>query len=79
LILQDLEKAIRYFEDIPSISNIQVSEQRENLISFSFEGSDEEQVALLRNALDSGIMILSLSQEESNLEDIFLEITKGVE
>ncbi|WP_339146393.1 MULTISPECIES: ABC transporter ATP-binding protein [unclassified Sutcliffiella] len=79
LILQDLEKAIRYFEDIPSISNIQVSEQRENLISFSFEGSDEEQVALLKKALDSGVMILSLSQEESNLEDIFLEITKGVE
>ncbi|KMJ59657.1 ABC transporter [Bacillus sp. LL01] len=79
LILQDLEKAISYFEDIPSISNIQVSEQRENLLSFSFEGSDEEQVALLRNALDSGVMILSLSQEESNLEDIFLEITKGVE
>lgn len=79
LILQDLEAAIRYFEDIPNISNIQISEQRENLISFSFEGSDEEQVALLRNALDSGVMILSLSQEESNLEDIFLEITKGVE
>ncbi len=79
LILKDLEKAISYFEDIPTVSNIQVSEQRENLISFSFEGSDEEQVALLRNALDSGVMILSLSQEESNLEDIFLEITKGVE
>lgn len=79
LILQDLEKAIRFFEDVPSISNIQVSEQRENLISFSFEGSDEERVALLKDALDSGVMILSLSQEESNLEDIFLEITKGVE
>ncbi|MCG1021084.1 ATP-binding cassette domain-containing protein [Sutcliffiella horikoshii] len=79
LILQDIEKAIRFFEDVPSISNIQVSEQRENLISFSFEGSDKEQVALLKDALDSGVMILSLSQEESNLEDIFLEITKGVE
>ncbi|MCM3617243.1 ABC transporter ATP-binding protein [Sutcliffiella horikoshii] len=79
LILQDIQKALHYFEDIPSISNIQVSEQRENLISFSFEGSDEEQVALLKDALDSGVMILSLSQEESNLEDIFLEITKGVE
>ncbi|MEA3319154.1 MAG: ABC transporter ATP-binding protein [Bacillota bacterium] len=79
LILKDIDKAITFFEDIPSVSNIQLSEQRSNLLSFSFEGTDEEQVALLKKALDSGIMILSLSQEESNLEDIFLEITKGVE
>ncbi|ART76748.1 ATP-binding cassette domain-containing protein [Sutcliffiella horikoshii] len=79
LILKDIDKAIRFFEDIPSVSNIQLSEQRENLLSFSFEGTDEEQVDLLKKALDSGLMILSLSQEESNLEDIFLEITKGVE
>ncbi|UAL45655.1 ABC transporter ATP-binding protein [Sutcliffiella horikoshii] len=79
LILKDIDKAIRFFEDIPSVSNIQLSEQRSNLLSFSFEGTDEEQVELLKKALDSGVMILSLSQEESNLEDIFLEITKGVE
>ncbi|MGD6777499.1 MULTISPECIES: ABC transporter ATP-binding protein [Bacillaceae] len=79
LILKDIDKAIRFFEDIPSVSNIQLSEQRANLLSFSFEGTDEEQVELLKKALDSGVMILSLSQEESNLEDIFLEITKGVE
>ncbi|NLP52683.1 ABC transporter ATP-binding protein [Bacillus sp. RO1] len=79
LILKDIDKAIKFFEDIPSVSNIQLSEQRSNLLSFSFEGTDEEQVVLLKKALDSGIMILSLSQEESNLEDIFLEITKGVE
>lgn len=79
LILKDTDKAIRFFEDIPSVSNIQQSEQRANLLSFSFEGTDEEQVELLKKALDSGVMILSLSQEESNLEDIFLEITKGVE
>ncbi|WP_226681662.1 ABC transporter ATP-binding protein [Sutcliffiella horikoshii] len=79
LILKDIDKAIKFFEDIPSVSNIQLSEQRANLLSFSFEGTDEEQVELLKKALDSGVMILSLSQEESNLEDIFLEITKGVE
>ncbi|WP_404346537.1 ATP-binding cassette domain-containing protein [Sutcliffiella horikoshii] len=79
LILKDIDKAIRFFEDIPSVSNIQLSEQRSNLLSFSFEGTDEEQIDLLKKALDSGVMILSLSQEESNLEDIFLEITKGVE
>ncbi|KPB06566.1 ABC transporter ATP-binding protein [Bacillus sp. CHD6a] len=79
LILKDIDKAIKFFEDVPSVSNIQKNEQRSNLLSFSFEGTDEEQVDLLKRALDSDIMILSLSQEESNLEDIFLEITKGVE
>ncbi|MGD6831647.1 ATP-binding cassette domain-containing protein [Sutcliffiella halmapala] len=79
LVTGNMEGAIQYFEDCPSVSNIQINEQKENLLSFSFEGTDEEQVQLLKNALGRGIMILSFSQEESNLEDIFLEITKGVE
>ncbi|MGM0835057.1 MAG: ATP-binding cassette domain-containing protein [Bacillota bacterium] len=79
LVTGNMEGAIQFFEDSPSVSNIQIGEQKENLLSFSFEGSDAEQVELLKNALGRGIMILSFSQEESNLEDIFLEITKGVE
>ncbi|RJR10060.1 ABC transporter ATP-binding protein [Candidatus Parcubacteria bacterium] len=79
LVTGNMEGAIQFFEDCPSVSNIQINEHKENLLSFSFEGTDEEQVELLKNALGRGIMILSFSQEESNLEDIFLEITKGVE
>ncbi|CAG9621992.1 ABC transporter ATP-binding protein [Sutcliffiella rhizosphaerae] len=79
LIYQNIETAFAYFEDNPKITNLQVSEQKENLLSFSYAGTDEEQVNLLKDALDAGVKILSLSQEESNLEDIFLEITKGVE
>lgn len=79
LVTGNMEGAIQFFEDCPSVSNIQINDQKENLLSFSFEGSDAEQVELLKNALGKGLMILSFSQEESNLEDIFLEITKGVE
>lgn len=79
LVTGNMEGAIQFFEDCPCVSNIQISEQKENLLSFSFDGTDAEQVELLKNALGRGIMILSFSQEESNLEDIFLEITKGVE
>ncbi|WP_078380292.1 ABC transporter ATP-binding protein [Sutcliffiella halmapala] len=78
-VIHQIEEAIRFFEDIPAVSNIQVNDQKDNLLSFSFEGTDEEQVYLLRKALEAGIMISSFSQEETNLEDIFLEITKGVE
>ena len=79
LLLSDVQQAIQFFEDIPVVSNIQRSEQKENVISFAFEGTDEDQINLLKTALNNEIMILSFSQEESNLEDIFLEITKGVE
>ncbi|MED4015107.1 ATP-binding cassette domain-containing protein [Sutcliffiella cohnii] len=78
-LLSDVQRAIQFFEDIPAVSNIQRSEQKENVISFAFEGTDEDQINLLKTALNNEIMILSFSQEESNLEDIFLEITKGVE
>lgn len=79
LLLSDVQQAIQFFEDIPAVSNIQRSEQKENVISFAFEGTDEDQINLLKAALNNDIMIMSFSQEESNLEDIFLEITKGVE
>lgn len=75
LLLSDVQQAIQFFEDIPAVSNIQRSEQKENVISFAFEGTDEDQINLLKTALNNEIMILSFSQEESNLEDIFLEIT----
>lgn len=77
-IVSDIERALLFFEDDPSVSTIAKHEKYEHTLSFSFTGSDDEQVVLLKKALDSGLSILSFSQEESNLEDVFLEITKGV-
>lgn len=78
-LASDLEKAVSFFEDDPRVSTITKNEKYTDMLSFAFTGNDAEQVALLKKALDSGLAILGFSQEESNLEDVFLEITKGVD
>lgn len=42
-----------------------------------FGGGDIEQSALLTDILSSGYQVVSFHEAQSNLEDVFLEITKG--
>lgn len=74
-----LEEAITFFEDDPKISGITKHERNEDTIVFSYTGSDEEQRNLLKSAITHNLQIISFSEEETDLEDVFLEITKGVE
>lgn len=78
-LLSDIEKARLFFEDEPKVSAISIHEKLRNTLTFSFSGSDEDQIVLIKKAYAEGLSMLSFSQEESNLEDVFLEITKGVD
>lgn len=78
-LLSDIEKARLFFEDEPKVSAISIHEKLKNTLTFSFSGSDEDQIVLFKKAYAEGLSMLSFSQEESNLEDVFLEITKGVD
>ncbi|WP_054956589.1 ABC transporter ATP-binding protein [Paenibacillus dakarensis] len=42
-----------------------------------FSGDDSQQSALLRQVISWGIPVVSFQEAQSNLEDVFLEITKG--
>ena len=70
------QQTIRFFEENPFITNIEKSEV-ENGISFSFKGTDEDQVELLKKSMANDIPILSFTEHVTNLEDVFMEITKG--
>lgn len=47
------------------------------LLQVQFAGNDEEQVTFLRNLIQAGYPIVSFHEEQTDLEDIFLAITKG--
>ncbi|KOO49455.1 ABC transporter ATP-binding protein [Viridibacillus arvi] len=72
----DLEKAISFFEENPFITGIETGEHQ---LSFRYRGSDEEQMELLKKAVLANIPILSFAEEEKDLEDVFMAITKGVD
>ncbi|PJK16986.1 ABC transporter [Chryseomicrobium excrementi] len=77
-LLGDLTGFVSFIEEQPFVSNVTVDERR-SLVKFSYRGSDEEQMALLKTAILKDLPIITFSQAETDLEDVFMEITKGVE
>lgn len=74
----ELNTAVSFFEDQPNVTKLQMNEA-ENQLQFMFRGSHIEQTDLLKKAIMNQIAISSFSEIETNLEDVFMEITKGVE
>lgn len=72
------DRAGRFFEEDPFVSNI-VQLPEKQLITFKYRGTEEDQIRLLKHALEEQLPILSFAEQETDLEDVFMEITKGVE
>ncbi|WP_226037558.1 ABC transporter ATP-binding protein [Aquibacillus saliphilus] len=78
-VKENIEQAIAFFEDDSNVLEIDQDQQNQQLLKLSYQGSDDQQVELLKKAIGVGIPILTLGQKQTNLEDIFMEITKGDE
>lgn len=77
-VYDDIDRAIRFFKEDPNISEMRTLEDGQSL-QFIFKGDDLSQVKLLKAALHHDIPIVSFKESETDLEDVFMEITKGVE
>lgn len=73
-----LERAIRFFEDDPLVASLQADYEK-NILQFLYKGSEEAQGGLLRKAVLADLSLISFKEAETDLEDVFMEITKGVE
>lgn len=74
----DYIEAIRFFENDPLVSQITEMQDR-GILQFLYKGTEHDQLDLLRKAMSTGLPILAFSEEETDLEDVFMEITKGAE
>ncbi|QHE61123.1 ABC transporter ATP-binding protein [Rossellomorea vietnamensis] len=72
-----VESAVAFFEDDPFVSKIEVNEE-DRTLQFLYKGDETGQTELLKKAILNDIPILSFKETETNLEDVFMEITKGV-
>lgn len=77
-VTDQLDAVRAFLEEDPHISSIDVIENRLE-IAFNYRGTDAEQVALLRKAMLTDLPIYALSEEEKDLEDVFMAITKGAD
>ena len=77
-LLGSLPEFVAFIEEQPFVSAIETDEKR-SLVTFSYRGTDEQQRELLKTAVLKDLPIITFSQTETDLEDVFMEITKGVE
>ncbi|PJO43474.1 ABC transporter ATP-binding protein [Lysinibacillus xylanilyticus] len=73
-----LKEVREFLEEDPLISSIDVMDNRLE-IAFNYRGTDVDQVALLKKAILANLPIYALSEEEKDLEDVFMAITKGAD
>ncbi|WP_413380676.1 ATP-binding cassette domain-containing protein [Alkalihalobacillus sp. 1P02AB] len=71
-----MDEARRFFEDQAFVSELVVKDGK---LEFLFTGTEDNQIELLRKAVAHHLSLVSFKHVESNIEDVFMEITKGVE
>lgn len=69
--------AVRFFEEDPFAANVVYDEEKQSVL-FTYKGSEDDQIMLLKRAVEE-LRISSFSEMETDLEDVFMEITKGVD
>ncbi|MFJ5765374.1 ATP-binding cassette domain-containing protein [Lysinibacillus sp. NPDC093210] len=73
-----LNEVRAFLEEDPLVSSIDVMDNRLE-IAFNYRGTDREQIMLLKKAMLADLPIYALSEEEKDLEDVFMAITKGAD
>lgn len=77
-VLNEIEKAVKFLEEDPFVSSIEVLEGKEE-ITFVYKGSAEDQMKLLHKAILAGLSIYAFMEEQKDLEDVYMAITKGAD
>lgn len=75
-VAERLQEVRAFLEEDPMISSIDVVDNRSE-IAFNYRGTNAEQVELLKKAMLADLPIYALSEEEKDLEDVFMAMTKG--
>lgn len=73
-LLDREDEADAFLRDRPWVNRLLRDERG---FQIHFGGQDEEQAELLRELIAAGFRIVSFSEAQTNLEDVFLEITGG--
>lgn len=75
---EKFDEAIVFFEEQPFVSSIERLEGDEG-VSFIYKGEEVQQIEMLKQAILNDLPIVSFMEHVTNLEDVFMEITKGAD
>jgi ABC-2 type transport system ATP-binding protein len=74
-VLGRADDAVTVLRGLPDIGGVEIDR---GIISFNFMQPIESNPALLRELLQRGVPVVSIAPATQNLEDIFLNVTKGI-
>lgn len=76
-LARNATRNVGFFEEQPFVTNIEIISDDE--LTFTYKGSEEQQVNMLKSAMLMDIPIVSFMEHVTDLEDVFMEITKGAD
>jgi ABC-2 type transport system ATP-binding protein len=79
--LSDPEAVKSYLSAYEGVGNVLTPGAEEtpgNTLRIEFSGSDGDASALLAGLIGQGFAIVSFSEESDNLEDVFMQVTRGI-
>ncbi|MFQ6131743.1 MAG: ATP-binding cassette domain-containing protein [Armatimonadota bacterium] len=74
-VLGDPNQAVQIIEPIPYVQELKVVE---DTVLVQYTGDRSEMGEILRRLVASDVQVVSFSEEETDLEDIFMRLTKGI-
>ena len=69
-----MEGLLKILEEQPVVEDVV---ENTSDVEFSFQGTDQELTALLKQIVLADIAVLSFKEKEGNLEEIFMQVTGG--
>ncbi len=76
-VVSDAERAREVLAPIPHVGNVRVVEQ-DNTLLVEYVGERDQISELLQRLVGAGLSVTSFSEEEADLEDIFMKMTRGI-
>lgn len=71
-----IDEALRVMQEFPFVVSTVVGE---DYIEAGFDGKDEEMGMLLKKLVDKDLPVITFTQLDGNLEDVFMKVTNGDE
>jgi ABC-2 type transport system ATP-binding protein len=76
--LTPLREGLMQAEGVMEITAAPDADLPPDTLRFDFAGSDQQLSALLASLIQKGIPVISFSEETGNLEDVFMQVTRGI-
>lgn len=75
-LLDKMDEALKIMQEFPPVVS---ANKGEDFIEIAFDGKDEDMSILLKELIRKDIPVISFSQLDGNLEDVFMQVTNGDE